>query len=489
MKVGLRFAILIVSMLLIMGVMVGIGMNGLYDQLVLDRKENVHNITEAAVSLVSWYYERAQSGELTDQEARSRALSSIEHLQYGKKDYVWINDFEGNFLAHPTKVGVNAIDAKDAHGFPYMKEFIKDAQSGGGFVAYDWERTSGEPPVKKISYVAPFQQWGWIVGSGVYVDDIDALFLDNLRINGSLSLLIFIISGVGSFVVGRGIVGRTRRLTDLVGTFEITLRDIVNTVSSAATDIQKSAATMSTSASQTNWQSTSVATSTELAMTNVQAVASATEEFTASIQEINHQTARASLTVQQTAEKTREVRISSENLMQASQKIGEVVQLIQQIAGQTSLLALNATIEAARAGDAGRGFSVVASEVKSLSNQTATATEEIATQVCEIQYAAQLTASAIKEISTMIEQVNEVSTAIAAAIKQQSSAAQGISSNVLLAAEGTSEVTSSIKIVTQTATETESVAKKVLEAANALTDQSQKLRQEIDTFLSDLAAS
>jgi methyl-accepting chemotaxis protein len=276
---------------------------------------------------------------------------------------------------------------------------------------------------------------------------------------------------------------RRRTLDSLAANFEQAVGGVVGIVASAATELQASAQSMTAAARDTAEQSTSVASASEEATVNVQTVASATEQLTGSIGEISHQinesariAAEASRNAEQTAGKIN-------GLLEAAQKIGAVIDIITKIAGQTNLLALNATIEAARAGDAGRGFSVVAHEVKSLAEQTARATTEISAQVGAIQSSTTESVESIREITAVIASMNEISTSIAAAMNQQSSATQEIARNVEQAARGTRAVTANITGVTVAADETGLAAGQVLSAASELSEQSETLRAEVDKFL------
>ena len=281
---------------------------------------------------------------------------------------------------------------------------------------------------------------------------------------------------------------RRQALNEMATQFESSVGGMVNGVSSAATDLQLTAQSMSATAEQTSRQSTAVAAASEETTQNVQTVAAATEQLSASIREIGKQVGESTRIVGDAVNQAGETNAKVQGLSDAAEKIGEVVRLINDIAGQTNLLALNATIEAARAGEAGKGFAVVASEVKALATQTARATEEIATQVRAIQDATANSALAIQTITTTINRVNEISTTIASAIQEQDAATQEISRNVQQAAQGTTEVSSNITNVTTAAQDTGTAAGQVLQAATELGKTGTLLKSQVDQFLRTVRA-
>jgi methyl-accepting chemotaxis protein len=275
----------------------------------------------------------------------------------------------------------------------------------------------------------------------------------------------------------------------LADEFQAAVGGIIDTVSTASSGMETAANSLSKTAEQTQQLSGAVAAASEQASANVQSVASATEEMSSSVSEISrqvHESSKIAAEAVKQAEKT-DARINE--LSQAAGRIGDVVKLITAIAEQTNLLALNATIEAARAGEAGRGFAVVASEVKQLASQTARATEEISAQIAGMQTATQDSVAAIKEIGQTIGRISDIASTIATSVEEQGAATQEIARNVGEAAKGTGQVATSITNVNRGAAETGSASAQVLASAQSLSAESHHLRSEVDKFLSTVRAA
>jgi methyl-accepting chemotaxis protein len=282
---------------------------------------------------------------------------------------------------------------------------------------------------------------------------------------------------------------RKADMVRLADSFEAAVGEIVETVSSASTELEASAGTLTATAERAQEVTTMVAAASEEASTNVQSVASATEELSSSVNEISRQVQESARMASEAVDQARTTNDRVSELSKAAARIGDVVELINTIAGQTNLLALNATIEAARAGEAGRGFAVVASEVKALAEQTAKATGEIGQQITGIQAATQESVGAIKEISGTIERLSEIASTIAAAVEEQGAATQEISRNVQQAAQGTQQVSSNITDVQRGASETGSASSQVLSAAQSLSSDSNRLKLEVGKFLDSVRAA
>jgi methyl-accepting chemotaxis protein len=287
------------------------------------------------------------------------------------------------------------------------------------------------------------------------------------------------------------VVARQRKqdMQKLADGFEQAVGAIVQTVSTASGELETAARTMTSSADQAQELATTVAGASEEASANVQSVATATEELSTSIREISRQVQESTRMATDAVGQAHSTTARVSELSKAATRIGDVVDLINTIAGQTNLLALNATIEAARAGEAGRGFAVVASEVKALAEQTSKATGEISQQISGIQAATEDSVGAIREISGTIEKLSEISATIAAAVEEQGAATQEIARNVQQAASGTHQVSSNIADVQRGAAETGSASSQVLSAAQTLSTDSGRLRSEVTKFLASVRAA
>jgi methyl-accepting chemotaxis protein len=531
------------------------GLLTLRSNLVEDRKAKVRDLVLVARQMLEIDHQDAVKSGLSDEAAKARAKTIVRGLHFGESDYFYAVDSKGVNQAHPNPKleGVSLWDKQDSDGVYFARDLIAMAHKGGGFLTYRFPRATGEEPLAKIGYAVVFEPFDWTIGSGVYLDDVDAIFWAQAERIGLIIALILAAVVAASMLLSRsiarplaGITTSMRQLADgnkaiviadaerhdeigklarsleifrdnalrldqaeqerrtaetgaaaerrkaamsIADTFETRVKAAVEALSAGSGEMRGMAEAMRGTATETSQRSIVVADASGQASSNVQTVATAAEQLSASVSEITRQVNHAATIAQRAVGETQRTDRMIQSLADAATKIGQVVQLISDIASQTNLLALNATIEAARAGEAGKGFAVVASEVKALANQTGKATEEIATQISAIQSETNAAVAAIKGIGATISEINEVSSSIASAVEEQGAATREITRNTQEAAHGTGQVTSNIASVSESAGKTGTLAANVLSAATGLGGQAEKLRSEIDQFLNGIRAA
>jgi len=470
--------------------------------LMAEKTEKLKNLVQLAYKTAENAYSR---NDLAEAERKQLALSMIKTMRYNTNDYLWINDSHPTMVMHPIKPaldGKDLSDFKDPKGKKLFVEFAKVCrEKNEGTVDYLWPKPGQDQPVEKLSYVKLFKPWDWIIGTGIYIDDVrsvvstrEATVAQSLSSQrNTLIMVIFLILAAttgGVAWIGKRITGPvrnagkmlkdaaegegdlTRRLEvdtkDEVGemahwfnVFIGNLQEIVRQVVDNAKRIGESAVGLAgisdqmnngaeqtsgkangvaAAAEQMNANMTSVAAAMEEATTNINMIASATEEMTATITEIAQNSEKGNTIVGRAVSQAQVVSKKVAELGRAAQEIGKVTEAITEISEQTNLLALNATIEAARAGEAGKGFAVVANEIKELAKQTALATEEIKSQIAGIQGTTEETVTEISAISKVINDVSDIVATIVTAVEEQSVTTQEIAGSVSQASRGVEEV-------------------------------------------------
>jgi methyl-accepting chemotaxis protein len=521
------------------------------------RQSELSHLAQLALGIAREEYDIAVRDHSPDELARKTAAARISKLRYGNDDYFWINDFGPRMIMHPAKPELNGQDlsnSKDPNGKKLFVEFVDVVKKqGSGFVDYEWPKPGKDVPQPKLSYVVGFEPWGWVIGTGVYIDDLRAQLWDSVRNVVIVTLVVIGLLGAVAWAIGRSITlplgrlgARMRGLADgaldenipevdrgdeigamaaavqvfkdnavrirgldeleaqaqvrlaaerratmegVASDFERSVNSIVRSVSAAAAGMQTTAQSMTATASDASARAARVGAASERSSIDVGTVASAAEELSSSVTEITRQVTQSSQVASQAVGDAERTNATVQMLSSGAMKIGEVVQLIDSIAAQTNLLALNATIEAARAGESGRGFAVVASEVKALASQTAKATEEISAQVAAMQASTSEAVTSIGGITQTIARMSEITLAISGAVEQQGAATREIARNIHSVAEGASEISAHIGGVSTAAAATGTAASDVLANARELDGQSGMLRTAVDQFLAKVRAA
>lgn len=464
-------------------------------QILESRKLKTEHLVEIAYNIINYHYQGSVDGggNVPKDVAQAEAWKELSQLRYAKNEYYWVNTPEPRMLMHPYKkdlVGKDLSNLKDPTGKNIFMEFtrVTNGADGQGFVDYMWPAPNagaGAPPIPKISFVKLFPQWGWIVGSGIYIQDVNAQIWDIIK-SGALKYAVVILLLIAVNVY----IARTIRasLVTIANTVDKDILKVIDTVTSEVFALHKAAGTMKQVSKDTATRATVVASAAEEASTTSCVVSSATGQLSSSIKEISHKVDEATGIVAQAANESVYANEQIVTLSDASQKIGEIISLINDIANQTNLLALNATIEAARAGEAGKGFAVVANEVKNLAAQTSVATENIGNQIRDVQSATTSAVNAITHIGETINYLNSISKTIATAIEEQEIAANEIARNITQTTEGNKLVGSNIISVSESAHSTEESAERVSKSVDILNAQLDRLRASIGTFLETVKA-
>ena len=550
-----------------LGILVGVTMLGLcaagalagylmQREMLNARLDQTKAIVEVARNVALGLQKQVEAGQLTKEAAIAEFTRRGLTMTFDKgSGYVFAYTMDGIAVVtpDPKQIGQNRLDIET--GGRKLARELRDgvAAKGEVILPYEYMKPGEQELTRKISYAVAIPGWNIFVGTGAYLDDLDAKMKPIAWLLGLAILGIAVISGSIAWMIGRSIsnplgqlgarmqqlaegkldgeipgagrgdeIGamaatvqifkdnavrirgleqaeaevqarataeRRAAMENIAGEFERSVTGIVRSVSTAAAGMQTTAQSMTATASDASARAATVGAASQSSSDNVGTVAAAAEELSSSVAEISRQVLRSSEIASKAVGDAERTNATVGALSTGAEKIGEVVKLIHSIAAQTNLLALNATIEAARAGESGRGFAVVASEVKALANQTAKATEEISAQVAAMQASTSEAVASIGGITETIAQMSEITVSISSAVEQQGGATREIARNIQSVAAGSSEISAHIGGVSTAAAATGEAASEVLSNARELDNQSGMLRSAVDEFLVKVRAA
>ncbi|HSL56756.1 MAG TPA: methyl-accepting chemotaxis protein [Acidimicrobiales bacterium] len=454
---------------LALGAVVVVGVFAALDmrsRMMQDRRDSTRQHVEVAQGVVAYWQAEEAAGRIDTATAQEGARESLRELRYEGNEYYFVFTTEPRYVLLPPRPELEGIDLVEN---PTLEDLLSDivvasqATPAGGFHEYDFPRAGETEPSPKVAFAAPVAEWDWVVGTGIYVDDVDAAFFANLRSLGVRALGLMLVVSLAAALLGR------RLVRSLTASSE--------RVESASGGLSALSSQLSTTAEVTREQASGVSAAAEQISASVSTVATAVEQLGSSVREIARSASSASDTAGEAVRSAAATNETVERLGRSSSEIGAVVEAITAIAAQTNLLALNATIEAARAGEAGRGFAVVAHEVKELAQQTAAATEEITARIGAIQGESEDAVTAIAAISSIIEMIASGQQTIAAAVEEQTAATDEISRSVAEAAQGSADIAASVTAVAEAAGSTSAAAEEARAAAADLVGVSSELQE------------
>jgi methyl-accepting chemotaxis protein len=470
------------------------------------RQDATRQHVEVVHGLVTWAHAQEAAGQVSRAQAQQMALSAIAKLRYDQHEYFWINDMAPRMVMHPMKPELNGQDVgamKDPNGIALFQAFVATVrQSGQGFVAYQWPKPGQSKPVDKISYVKGFEPWGWVVGSGVYVDDLRNAFI---RYVTTASIIIVIGTTIAGYLflcfyrVMDGGLKETRRhlhamtegdLTtspspwgkDEAAQLMLELRAMQESLRSVVRRVRVSSDRIVTSSTEIAGGAMDLSARTEHAAANLEESAASMEQISATVNSTAEHTEQAAQVARHNAETAaeggrvmREVVETMEGISAASRRIGEIIGTIDGIAFQTNILALNAAVEAARAGEQGRGFAVVAGEVRMLAQRSAEAAREIkaliGSSVEQVEAGGAVVrkaGQAIEEIVTSSKQVDRILGEVATGAREQR--------------QGISQVGQAVQELDRMTQENAALVEQTASGASSMQEQAHKLASEVAHF-------
>jgi len=474
-----------------------------------EKKLSTKHVVEVASGIAAYYEALARTGSMTNQEAQTQAIAAIKSMRYEGKEYFWINDMHPNMVMHPTNPkldGQDLTDNKDPNGKRLFVEFVDTVKkNGSGYVSYMWPKPGSDKPVPKVSYVSGFSPWGWVIGSGIYIDDVEAAFWGGVwrlaAVAAGIMLGLFFIV----LVVTRGItrplqqavnIANAIASNDLTQNIEVRSQDETGQLMQAMKNMNESLVrmvgqvrigidTIATASSEIAAGNLDLSSRTEQQASSLEETASSMEELTSTVKQNAENARQANQLVVSTSDiavkggqVVEQVVDTMASIKESSRKIADIIGVIDGIAFQTNILALNAAVEAARAGEQGRGFAVVASEVRNLAQRSAGAAKEIKAliedSVGKVEAGGKLVDEAGKtmdEIVGSVKRVTDIMGEIAAASQEQSA--------------GIEQVNQAVGQMDEMTQQNAALVEEAAAAAESLQDQAAKLAEAVSVFRLD----
>jgi len=472
-KLKINHRIWIVNLLAVLGMLgvLALALDRQYKDMEEEKLNQVSKIIDIADSIIVGYQKLVKEGRLSETVAKQEAINRITDVLYGPdKDYIFIFNTEGFTLAHPSADlrGKNLMGLQDPKGVYLVREMIEGStRNGSAIVPYHWSRTGKDEPTQKISYARLNTEWQWVLATGVYVDDIDAMFMDSLIALGSTAFVILAIMLIVGVLIGQSIIrpinetanamreissgdGDLTVRLDTQGSDEITdltshFNQFVSKIEDLVSDIKLSVSAINTAAGEIAAGNSDLSQRTEEQASSLEETASSLEELTSTVRQnadnarqANQLSQEASVVATEGGERAKQVVATMGEITTSSNKIAEITSLIDSIAFQTNILALNAAVEAARAGEQGRGFAVVAGEVRTLAQRSAAAAKEISELISESVETVSLgsklvheTGETIQDIVSSVKRVTDLMGEISAASDEQSQGIEQVNQAVI----------------------------------------------------------
>ncbi|PHM21733.1 MAG: hypothetical protein CK604_05030 [Curvibacter sp. PD_MW3] len=508
-SIAKRLGLLTASALLGIGLMAGVFLVSERQLVMEERQSSVRQTVEIAHDLIAHFHAQVTKGQLSESEGKQRALDAIKVLRYSGAEYFWVNDMHPRMVMHAIRAeldGKDLSDNKDPTGKRLFVEFVNTVKAeGAGFVFYMWPKPGSDEPVQKVSYVKGFAPWGWVIGSGVYVDTVDAVVTRRAIGLGIGTLLLGGVLLACGLLISRSLLQQlggeptyaasvTQRIAsgDLSADIKLkpndrasllhglkTMRDSVADIVGRVRQGSESVATASAEIAQGNHD---LSARTESQASSLEETAASMEELSSTVRQnadnakqANQLAQSASTVAIQGGEVVAQVVDTMKGINDSSRKINDIISVIDGIAFQTNILALNAAVEAARAGEQGRGFAVVAGEVRSLAGRSAEAAKEIKTLITD-------SVQRVEQGTTLVDQAGTTMSEVVSSIRRVTDIMGEISAASSEQSQGVAQVGEAVTQMDQATQQNAALVEQMAAAASSLKSQAQDLVQTVAVF-------